>query len=52
MTEGLPAIVLAFVTVLGVMAFWRQILMICIAAFLTVFAVGLIDAINWLGDVL
>ena len=52
MTEGLPAIVLALVTVLGVMAFWRQILMICIAAFLTVFVVGLIDTITWLSEVL
>jgi hypothetical protein len=52
MDEGLPAIVLAAVTALTVMAFWRQILMVFAAAFLTVFAVGLFQTLTWLGDVL
>jgi hypothetical protein len=52
MIDGLPLIVLVFVAVLTMMAFWRLILMIFVAAFLTVFSLGLIQTVTWLGDVL
>ena len=50
MLNGLPLIVLVFLVALTVLAFWRMILMICIAAALTLFALGLIDVITYAGD--
>jgi hypothetical protein len=52
MIDGLPLIMLVFVVVLTFMAFWRLVLMICAAALLTVFAVGLIETLAWFGEVL
>jgi hypothetical protein len=52
MIDGLPLIMLIFVVVLTLMAFWRLVLMICLAALLTVFAVGVIETITWFGGVL
>jgi hypothetical protein len=50
MMHGLPLLVLVFAVALTVMAFWRLVLMIFVAATLTLLALGLIDAITWVGD--
>ena len=52
MIDGLPLLVLVFFLILVLIAFWRLVLMICVAAFLTVFALGLIEVLTWLADVL
>ena len=52
MMDGLPLMILVFVVVLTLLAFWRIVLMICVAAFLTVLAVGVIEVITWFGEVL
>jgi hypothetical protein len=52
MMDGLPMMVLVFVVILTLLAFWRLVLMIFVAAFLTVLAVGVIEVVSWLGDVL
>lgn len=52
MIDGLPLLVLVFFTVMVLLAFWRLILMIFAAAFLTLLTVGVIDVVRWLGEVL
>jgi hypothetical protein len=52
MIDGLPLLILIFVVMLVLVAYWRLVLMVFAAAFLTVMAVGVIDLIGWLGDVL
>jgi hypothetical protein len=49
MTHGQAQVVLLFLAVLTLMAFWRLVLMICLAAALTVFALGLIEVITFVG---
>jgi hypothetical protein len=49
MVHGLPLIVVVFLVVLTLMAFWRLILMVCLAAALTVFALGLIEVAGYVG---
>jgi hypothetical protein len=52
MIDGLPLLVLVFFVMLVLVAFWRLVLMICVTAFLTVFALGCIEVLTWLADVL
>jgi hypothetical protein len=49
MVHGLPQIVLVFLGVVTLMAFWRLILMICLAGVLTVFALGLMEVAGYVG---
>ena len=52
MIDGLPLLVLVFFLMLVLLAFWRLVLMVCAAAFLTIVTLGLIQVLTWLGDVL
>lgn len=47
MSDGLPLLVLVIFGVLILMTFWRLILMLCVAAVLAIFTVGLIDVVSW-----
>jgi hypothetical protein len=49
MVHGLPLIVVVFLVVITLMAFWRLIVTICLAAALTVFALGLIEVAGYVG---
>lgn len=50
MMHGLPLLFLVFVVVLTLMAFWRIVLMICIAAFLSVLVIGVVDVAGQLSS--
>lgn len=49
MNEELPLLVLMFIAALAVIAYWRIVLMLTVAAMLSVFAVGIINVANWFG---
>jgi hypothetical protein len=51
MMNGIPLIVLVFVAMVTLLAFWRQVLMILAAALLTVLALGVIDVVTWVSAV-
>ena len=52
MSDRLPLLILTMLGVLSLMAFWRLILLLFVAAGVTVFAVGLIQVTSWINAVL
>ncbi|GLY18012.1 hypothetical protein Kisp01_50260 [Kineosporia sp. NBRC 101677] len=49
MNEQLSLLLLMFVLAIALIAYWRVVLMVTLAAVLSVFAVGVINIASWFG---